>query len=128
MTKAYIVARVGWQYNDEGYSTSWDGDTYDDLTEAYYDEEDARIAQLANTIAFLRSDIIHAWYGLGSYSMEELYVGNVDREYLQELFPNYDYEDRWDLSIPKYATDEQLTKIAKRLGNTFYEVIETQIN
>ena len=124
---AYVVARIGYEYNDEGYETSWDGNSYEDISEAYKKREDAEKAHLENTISFLKDRVLGEWNGLASFSMDEKCMEDVCQDFLQEMFPDYEYDNQWDLTIPDSVTDEQLEEIAKKLGDSFFEIIEIKV-
>jgi len=127
MTKAYIVATTGYEYNDEGYSPAGNyGTLYEDLSDAYADKDVAEAIQLEKTEDKVR-EVAGDHYGFGQYCYDGE-IGGVYEETLNEIFgEGYADDNEYRLYIPEDATPEQITVVAKLLGNEFYEVIEIEI-
>ena len=128
MTKAYMVATVGYEYNDEGYSPVGNyGTMYERINDVYSDRDVAESMQLEYTKDKVR-EVAGDHYGFGQYAAWGNVIGGVYNESLEEIFgEGYADNNEYRLFIPEDATPEQITAVAKLLRDEFYEVVQIEI-
>lgn len=131
MKKGYVILEIGWEYNDEYYSTGNNGDMFEAPKEVYLSKEKAEAECLKREIESFRGQSIGVYFSDGEVSlktgvkMEQLIKfmkDNFDREYSED---NYDYSY---YDIPKNATDEQIKEMMKLIDVQFHTLSEITIN
>ena len=125
MSKGYIVMQVGFDYDDECYSTGNYGTTYDAPDKVYLSKEKA-IAELdRQTIEKLRGENLGHYNGNGLEGICK--KGKID-EFIKIFKEEFDVDVNNDSEkVPKTATDEQIRKVMECLSLEFYELMEVEI-
>lgn len=124
--KGYLLLEVGFEYNDEYYSTGSYGTTYEAPKKVFLDEETAMIELRKKTFNKLRGEDLGRYGGDGLDGICKKGMQDEFRKICQEEF-NID-TDEYDIEIPKTATDEQLLKIIECLELDFFELVEVELN
>jgi len=120
--KGYIVLEVGFEYDDQYYSTGNYGAMYEKPSKLFLDKEKA--------IVFCKKESIKKLSGLylGLYSEEG--VDSLIKSGMMEKFDQIMEElglDKDDFQIPTTATYEQLEQIFDCLKIEFFKVAEIEI-
>lgn len=123
----YLVLEVGYEYNDEYYSTGNYGTTYEAPKKVYTDKKKAEKILKKKTYESLRGADLGRYGGDGltgicKKGMEDEFEGTF-----KELFPDKKFEE-WEIEIPKEATDEQLSKLFEFLKLEFFELVEVELD
>ena len=122
MSSVYILAEIGWEYNDEYYYRSYNGGSHP-LT-VYRSEKAATEACQEKNVAHFKS-LVHDGDTLMGYLGED----NCDDfvEYVKEV--GGVVEDDWGpfvKSLPDNLSDAQYVQMMKLSGLSFYEVLEVE--
>lgn len=124
--KGYIVLEVGYEYNDEYYST--EGDRYEAPKKVFVDKEKATVELNKKLFERLRGEDLGRYNGDGlrgvcKKGMEDDFCRIFKEEFDMDISDeDYEYE------IPKKATDEQLAKILECLDLDFFELVEVELD
>lgn len=129
MKKGYVILEVGWEYDDESYSTA---DTFEAPNEIFLDKKKAETEFIKREIKAYRNSTINHYAGYDglenylnqSVSMEELI------KYAKDNFDidMTDEDDYYEFNIPKNATDKQVEGLINMLSLRFNELHEVNIN
>jgi hypothetical protein len=124
--KGYIVLEVGFEYNDEYYSTGNYGTTYEAPKKVFLNEETAMVELRQKTFEKLRGEDLGRYGGDGLDGICKKGMNDVFSKICQEEF---DIDtDEYDIEIPKTATDEQLMKIIECLKLEFFKLVEVDLD
>jgi len=128
MKKGYIILEIGWEYNDEYYTTGNYGEMYEAPTEVFMDKKLAQAECDKRELESFRG------VNLSSYLGEDLdsYLANSASEddlfkYVKDTF-DVDMEDDFYFDIPNKATDEQIKGLMEILTLRFHSLKEITIN
>lgn len=124
--KGYIVLEVGFEYNDEYYSTGNYGTTYEAPKKVFLNEETAMTELRQKTFEKLRGEDLG---GYGENGLESICKKNMQDEFSKICQEEFDIDtDEYYIEIPKTATDEQLSKLVECLKINFFELIEVDLD
>lgn len=125
--KGYIVLEVGFEYNDEYYSTGNYGATYEAPKKVFLEQEKAMEELKQKTFEKLKGE------DLGRYNGD--WLDGICKDGMQDEFVKIfkeefgiDIEDEYEVEVPKKATDEQLNKILECLDLKFFELVEVDLD
>ncbi len=124
--KGYIVLEVGFEYNDEYYSTGNYGATYEAPKKVFTDKEKAIIELNKKTFEKLRGEDLGRYGGDGLDGICKKGMNDMFSKICQEEFDIV--VDDYDIEIPEDATDEQLSKIVECLDLEFFELVEVDLD
>lgn len=124
--KGYIVLEVGYEYNDEYYSTGNYGDMYEAPKKVFLDKEKAAVELRTKTLEKLRGEDLGRYNGCG---LEGICKKGMQNEFCRIFKEEFGKDtERWEFEIPEKATDEQLTKIIECLDLDFFELVEVELD
>ena len=63
MKKGYVILEVGWEYNDEYYSTNNNGDTYEAPNEVFFDKTKAEQEMEKRQIKSYKENHLMSYFG-----------------------------------------------------------------
>lgn len=118
--------QVGFDYNDEYYSTASYGTTYDAPDKVFTDKEKAILELDRQSIEMIRKEDLS---GYGGNGISGICKNGMQDEFIKIYKEEFgrDVEDSYDYKIPKSATDEQIKKVMECLSLKFYELVEVDI-
>lgn len=124
--KGYLVLEVGYEYNDEYYSTGSYGTTYEAPKKVFLNEETAMAELKQKTFEKLRGEDLGRYGGDG---LRGICKKNMEDEFSKICQEEFDIDtDEYDIEIPKTATDEQLMKIIECLKLEFFKLVEVDLD
>jgi hypothetical protein len=124
--KGYLVLEVGYEYNDEYYSTGNYGTTYEAPKKVFLNEETAMAELKQKTFEKLRGEDLGRYGGDG---LDGICKKNTQDEFSKICQEEFGIDtDEYDIEIPKDATDEQLMKIIECLKLEFFKLVEVELN
>lgn len=124
--KGYIVLEVGFEYDDESYSTGSYGTTYEAPKKVFTDKENAIVELNKKTFEKLRGEDLGRYGGDG---LDGICNRGMSDEFSKICKEEFDINtDDYEIEIPEDATDEQLIKITKYLKIKFFELVEIDLD
>lgn len=122
--KGYIVLEVGFEYDDEYYSTGNYGPMYEKPKKIFLNKEKAVEVWKKESVKKLRGLTLGLYFQDGGRDMFNKGMQDKGEQIMQEL--GIDQED-WEMEIPKTATNEQLEQLLECLKIEFFKVAEIDI-
>lgn len=125
--KGYMVLEVGYEYNDEYYSTGNYGNMYEAPKKVFSNKQAAQEELERQTIEKLKGEDLGRYNGDG---LDGICEKGMQDEFCKIFKTEFDRDlddDEYEIEIPKTATDEQVKKIMECLRLTFFELIEIEI-
>ena len=123
--KGYIVLEVGYEYDDEFYSTGNYGETYEAPNKVYLSQEKAIIELKKQTMEKMRGEDLSRYNGNG---LEGICKKGMQDQFCKIMNEEFELNaEDWELDIPKTATDEQLEKIIECLELEFFKLVEIEL-
>lgn len=123
----YIVMQVGYEYNDEYYSTGNYGTTYEAPEKVYTNKSRAEKILRKKTFEAMRGEDLGRYGGDGLRGICKKGMEDDFEAAYKELFPEKSFDD-WQIEIPKGATDAQLSRLFDLLKLEFFELIEVELD
>jgi hypothetical protein len=125
MNKGYVILEVGYEYNDEVYSTGNYGEQFEAPNEVYTDKDKAKAEMSVRANKQLRGlSLAHYGYGLDEITNDEQELITFFKD---EFNIEVDDEDFYDMDVPSSATDEQLEKLQGLLTLKFFRLKEVEL-
>ena len=125
--KGYIVLEVGYEYNDEYYSTGNYGEMYEAPKKVFTDKEKAIIELNEKTINKLRGEDLGRYNGDGLDGICKKGMADEFAMIFKSEFNKDIDDDGYEIEIPKKATDEQIKKLMECLSLAFFELVEVEV-
>lgn len=122
--KAYMILEIGWEYNDEYYSTG-DGETYEAPEEIFLDKNKAAEALLKKEIAAYRYSDLQGYIGendLSDFCEGKTQPEDIFKFFKDEFDDEIDEDDYYELEVPSNATDAQIKKLLGMLTLRFFKL------
>jgi hypothetical protein len=123
--KGYIVLEIGWEYNDEYYSTGNYGEMYEAPSEIFIDKDKAKAEWLKKEIASLKG--VNLMNYIGEQDLTD-YLTTDEETFEKFLKDTWNLElDDYEIEIPQKAKDEDIIKLIGLISLRFFKLHEITI-